>query len=88
MAEEVTKPVEEASEDALTSVCVMKFLETMTERAEHTETYMADPDRKDLLAQLCKDTGVTPNSMLAKHFLSFCDGVETGMAIASAILES
>lgn len=79
---EENKPLEEnTGRDAVTAVCVLKFMECMKERGLDNATYMADPDRTHLLNALCDYAGVSPKGALAKHFLSFIDGVDTGIAI-------
>lgn len=82
MTEAVNQPVEQ--QDPVVAVCVLKFLDCMKERGTDNANYMADPDRQDLLKALCDYTGVEPTGELAKHFLTFIDGVDTGIAIGQA----
>ena len=82
MEEAVNQPARQ--EDPVVAVCVLKFIECMKERGTDRANYMADPDRQALLKAMCDYTGVEPTGELAKHFLTFIDGVDTGIAIGKA----
>ena len=79
--EELTRLVKESSdEDAILLLCVALFMQSMEKRADKAE-YYHDTDRNDLLNTLCKATGASPDSILAKHFLSFADGFDAGLGL-------
>lgn len=77
--EELTQLVKESSdEDAIILLCVSMFLRDI-ENAANDPAYKEDAERKDLVTALCKATGVTPDSLLAKLLLCYADGFEAGL---------
>lgn len=84
--EELAKIVEEDStdEDTIIWLCVSMFLRDM-ETAANDPAYKEDAERKDLVKALCKATGVTPESFLAKLLLCYADGFEAGLGLRDKI---